>query len=297
MELNVEHVNQAGKLNKKYDLTLPAFLKHAAISGQGCNYELLPSLARGIGAMMYYGHYINSNWFLNFKGFKKSELKFYDPTEQGDFSTIVGKAIADFLAKEILKAKFTHSYEAAMHVMKKPIAGSRPDLYCTTSSQQFAIEAKGYSKQSVSQREMDRHISQSRSGLLYADLCVASVTYDIYNINGYIQCKFHESVGSNITFSRHENNALAKQYYLSLFNQLSGYIMPESYEFDNKQYDAYDLSPYFFLRHNAGRRVRLLLDTKIRRNLESDRIIEIEYPRISEQNIYLDADGVGIVID
>ncbi len=295
MQINVEYIDRNKRLSVlKPILSLPAFLKHAAISGQGGDYGFLPSMSRGIGVMMFYGRYFDMNWLLKFHGFKKPLMHFYDPTEQAAFSNIVGKAIADFLSKEILGAKFTHSYEAVMYAMGYGVShySQRPDLYCTTSNQQFLVEAKGYSKRSVGPREMQTHKLQSQSGPIKVNFSVASVAYNIYS---GIRCKFHDPVSPDVPFHKAVNDSLAKQYYLSLHEQLIDYIEPEFVEINDRGYEAFNLSPYFFL-GRKGLGVKMLFDKEIMRNIEGENILDIEYPRVNEHSTYIDADGVGIVI-
>jgi hypothetical protein len=73
-----------------------------------------------------------------------------DPTEKGQFSNLVGKAIADFLSKRIDHSLFTVNYEAAMRLkdISLSISGKqirRPDLPAFVPNATFAIEAKGFS--------------------------------------------------------------------------------------------------------------------------------------------------------
>ncbi|TRZ99528.1 MAG: hypothetical protein D4R84_01805 [Rhodocyclaceae bacterium] len=291
MKINVEYKDRQGNLEiRKLRMSLPAFLKHAAIAGQGPRLGILPSLARGLGVLMLYGRYIDAPCWSEWSGFKKAGLQFADPTEQGDFSTLAGKALADFLAKQLLGAKFTHTYEAAMHVRGLPIPGPRPDFYCTTPTQQFSIEAKGYAQRTVSDAEMKLHKAQSHAGPIPVNFSVASVAYNIYDV---LQCKFHDPVGEDVEFSRRENNALAKQYYRNLHVGLSEHLTPESIKYEDRQFDGYDISPYLF----TGRRnrpVTLLFDSRIMGNIERENILEDEYSRIDEGEIYADVDGIGM---
>lgn len=158
MKIYVEYINQQGVMSvQQQQITLLGFLKHLAITGQGADFGLLPSLARGLGAALFYGRQIDFDLWLAFKGFRRPDMRFLDPTEQGDFSTLVGKGVADYLAKRLLGAKFSHTYEAAMYAAGYQLSGPRPDFYCTTPTQQFAMEAKGLSQRSVSPIEMATH--------------------------------------------------------------------------------------------------------------------------------------------
>lgn len=291
MRIHVEYIDQQGVLSvQKPQMPLPGFLKHAAIAGQGSDFGLLPSLARGLGAMFLYGRYIDTNWWFAFRGFRKADMRFLDPTEQGDLSTLVGKAIADYLAKRLLGAKFSHTYEAAMYAAGYTLAGPRPDFYCTTPTQQFAMEAKGYSQRSVSTTEMATHKLQSKAGPIPVHFSVASVTYNIYES---LRCKFHDPINERTEFLGNVNNTLAKQYYLALHEQLVDYIAPSTFEYGNRQYESYDISPYLFI-GRSNRPVALLFDKQIMKNIERENVLRDEYPFFSEQGLYLDTDGVGI---
>lgn len=292
MKINVEHIDQHGHppVQLVEQMTLPAFLKHAAITGQGPRFGILPSLARGLGVLMFYRRYIDAPRWSGWSGFRKADLQFNDPTEQGDFSTLAGKAIADFLAKRLLGAKFTHAYEAAMHVRGLPIVGPRPDFYCTTRDRQFSMEAKGYSAGTVSQAKMAEHKAQSQAGPIPVHFSVTSVAYNIYDV---LRCKFHDPVREGIEFSHRENNELAKQHYRNLHAGLSEYLVAHPVNHGDRQFDGYDISPYLF----AGRRnrpVTLLFDSRIMGNIERENILDDEYTRIDEGEIYVDVDGIGM---
>jgi hypothetical protein len=291
MKISVKYKDQQGSLEmRELRMSLPAFLKHAAIAGQGPMFGILPSLARGLGVLMFYGRYIDAPRWSEWSGFRKADLQFTDPTEKADFSTLVGKALADFLAKQILGAKFTHTYEAAMRHKGLKISGARPDFYCTTPTQQFSIEAKGYSNRTVSEAKMAEHKAQSQAGPIPVNFSVASVAYNIYDI---LQCKFHDPVSEGIEFSYRENNELAKQYYRNLHAGLSEYLATHPVKYEDRQFDGYDISPYLF----AGRRnrpVTILVDSRIMGNIRRENILDDEYARIDEDEIYVDVDGIGM---
>lgn len=291
MKIIVEHKDQQGQLDTPVlSMSLPAFLKHAAIAGQGPRFGILPSLARGLGVLMFYGRYIDTSGWTGLNGFRKSIFRFSDPTEQGDFSTLVGKAVADYLAKRLLGAKFTHTYEAALREKEHKISGARPDFYCTTPTQQFSMEAKGYSVRTVSEAEMAKHKAQSQSGSIPVNFSVASVAYNIYE---NLHCKFYDPVTEGTEFSFGENNELAKQYYRNLHEGLSAYLAPDSIKYDGRQFDGYDISPYLFT-GTPNRPVTLLFDSRIMGNIERENILEDEYSRIDEGEIYVDVDGIGM---
>lgn len=294
MHVNVEYIDRHKALTfHTLQISLPAFLKHAAIAGSGDDLGVLPSLARGIGTMLFYGRYIDAPWLFRFKGFQRPDLKFHDPTEIGDFSTLVGKTLADYLAKRLLHAKFTHTYEAAMCATGYKSFGSRPDFYCTTENEQFAMEAKGFSKRTISDSEMAVHKAQSASGPIPVNFSIASVTYNIYDGP---RCKFHDPVSDNTVFHKEENNRLAKLYYRTLYGHLNDYITPRRFDFAGRQYSAFNISPYLFI-GKRNRPVKLLFDRKIMKNIEREYILSDEYSYVAEEDIYLDIDGIGVVLD
>ena len=177
-----------------------------------------------------------------------------------------------------------------MYAAGYTLSGTRPDFYCTTPTQQFAMEAKGYSQRTVSTTEMAAHKLQSQAGPIPVHFSVASVSYNIYESP---RCKFHDPVNERTEFLGNVNNTLAKQYYLALHEQLVDYIAPSTFEFGNHQYESYDISPYLF----TGRRNRpiaLLFDKQIMHSIERESILNDEYRYFSEQDIYLDTDGIGI---
>lgn len=294
MRIQLEYIDQQKKLSSQTpQISLPGFLKHAAIAGQGRDFGLLPSLSRGLGTLLLYNRYIHTAWWLRFEGFRQTDMMFLDPTEQGDFSTLIGKAIADHLAKRLLAAKFTHTYEAAMYAAGHPLTGERPDFYCTTKTQQFAMEAKGFAMRSISSKKMVGHKKQSQAGPIKVHFSVASVTYNIYN---ELRCKFHDPVNEQTEFLVVLNNTLAKQYYLALYEQLTDYIEPNTFEYENRLYDSYDISPFLFIGRRQPR-ISLLFDKKIIPSIERENILEDEYPFINERHLYIDTDGIGVLID
>jgi hypothetical protein len=111
MELNVEHIDAAKNVNHtKLHITLPAFLKHFSMVGRGRR-PLLASIPRMISSAILYADYIPYRSFRKALGFNEPPTERYDLHEKGTFSGLVGKAIADFLAKRIDKAIYSISYE------------------------------------------------------------------------------------------------------------------------------------------------------------------------------------------
>lgn len=127
MNIQVEYKDTAGTISQRqYSLTRLAFAKHLAMAGQG--YSFSPrNLLRAVGMFFHYSYYLRGDDFRNNR-FSRPPNALSDPTEQGQFSNLAGKAIADFLSKQIDKSLFTINYEAAMRAKNLRIKGKRPDL-------------------------------------------------------------------------------------------------------------------------------------------------------------------------
>ena len=209
MDIQIEYIDQNSNLsNRTESINNFGILKHLAIAGQG----YLPSLKRYIrtfGMLCHYIEYLNSS-SLNSSKFSLPPQIRRDPTEKAQFSNLAGKAIGDFLSKRLSGAKVTHNYEAAMTGAGFPISGSRPDLYCIGDNFQFAVEAKGFSRSTISSREMLRHKSQASSGRLRVNFSVASVAYNLY---AQAKCNYHDPFDHNVELSVAINRELNRRYY------------------------------------------------------------------------------------
>lgn len=90
------------------------------------------------------------------------------------------------------------------------IEGDRPDFYCDTFTEQFAVEAKGYSAQSVSDAQMSKHKDQSETGPLSINFSVASVAYNLYKKP---KIKFYDPISDNVPYENDLNSRLRELYY------------------------------------------------------------------------------------
>jgi hypothetical protein len=216
MNITVEYKDTAGTItNQTHRLTRLAFAKHFGIAGQG--YAPRPQkLIRTIAMFFHYSYYLQRQAFNNDR-FSEPPLQLSDPTEKGQFSNLAGKAIADFLSKRIGQSILTVNYEAAMRTHNPPIPITvngrqvrRPDLLAFTedSSTRFAIEAKGFSKNSSG--NMNTHKNQSRTGGIRVNYTIASVAYDLY---GQVKCKYHDPNNDNIPYDNNLLKELSKDYY------------------------------------------------------------------------------------
>ena len=141
MTLNVEYKDVDGIIhNRSYTMTRFAFVMHMVIAGQGCTPRHQKFL-RIIGMFIHFSPYMQRQAFYNSSiaepPFSPSEL-----TEKGQFSNLVGKAIADLFSKRIDNFLYTVNYEAVIHLLGQPLSGCRPYLVTFSPASIFATEAK-----------------------------------------------------------------------------------------------------------------------------------------------------------
>ncbi|MFI3223510.1 MAG: hypothetical protein QX191_10790 [Methylococcaceae bacterium] len=285
MKLKVEYFDGQSITNPEFDLTYLQFIKHLAFAGM----EVHTSpyfMFRFLGFMFEFLPY----WKTSVNGLELPEIVFRDPTELGQISNRIGKALADFLAKKIYKAKYTHNYEHAMFLRKHPIKGERPDLYCHSLTKQFAIEAKGYKKSRISDVDMEKFKMQSKKGPLTFNFTVASVAYNLYKD---IHVKFHDPVGIDMDYSTDLNKELVDTYYRSILNLIKQFGLLPSNQVDNlpQDYVAYKIplitqeTFLYLLLH------RLIVEEKWGR-LE----LTNDHYNSDSEDTYIDVDCVGLCI-
>ncbi len=210
----------------------------------------------------------------------------HDPTERNYLSNRLGKAIADYLCKDIYKAKYTHSYEGAMYAAGHPLIGERPDFYCDTGTQTFAVEAKGFTVTSVSDNKMMEHKAQSTSGPLLVNFSVASVAYDLYRNP---KVKFYDPPSDDARYDKNLNLMLRTTYYRSIleFIKLSGW-----FEAEPSVEGAFDR----FRSVQRGRRIDIILSKGIYQGAWQDVGWTIDSEKTSDEGRYVDLDGVGLAL-
>ncbi|MCX7641342.1 MAG: hypothetical protein N2Z20_01755 [Elusimicrobiales bacterium] len=99
MTIQVEYKNSQGTIsNWRYDITHLAIIKHLAVAGMGY-FPRLNKMMRIIGMYCHYYPFLLEFLRPRINNFDNYLLN--DPTERSHFSTLIGKAIADFLAKRI----------------------------------------------------------------------------------------------------------------------------------------------------------------------------------------------------
>lgn len=282
---------------KKISFSRLAFFKHMAMAGQG----FMPSIqkyTRMVGVFFHYIEYFLPHALSNSHLSEPPPVR-QDPTEKGQVSNVVGKAIGDLLARRISGARFTLSYESAMVTNGHKIRGRRPDLYCIGSGIQFAVEAKGYEAASVSIQDMLLHKDQSRTGPLPVNFTVASVAYNLYNL---MKAKYHDPLNENISFNEKLNSTLLRIHYQGLFDYVRTETLPvEDGEIHGRQCFFIRImgpgTPYPVLFSDKKFVLCLILDKLYSKF--SEPTLNIDIPKYSDTYIeteleFLDTDGVGI---
>lgn len=306
MEIEVAHQDRTGAITqKKFNLSSLGLIKHFGLAGQSYG-TTIRAIRRAIGAYALYRDYFKRIDLINSR-FSKPDAPFYDPTEQGDFSTIAGRALADFLARRIDGATHTFTYEGAMlQAGHTNLNIPRADLYCFNSSKQFAVESKGFDVPSVSNNEMATHKNQSQQGPLKINFSVASVSYNLYT---KIKNKYYDPINENQEFNNDLNRKLSEQYY-SGFSEL----MREQRDFGtlnfsekNREYKLVPLySPYddfifydriWHPRFKDRNTVFLVLDKRIKQYANEGFVQNLEQNEILEDGLYIDNDGIGLMLD
>lgn len=288
MNLEIVYKDEKGVEHKKNErMSYLSFIKHLAIAGQGH----MPSISkfnRSLGMFLHYSNYINIVDFKNDFFSIPSGYK-YDPTEKSQFSNLVGKAIADFLSKKISGGKITFNYEAAMKLAGHKITGERPDLLCI-GKKTFAIEAKGFSARTISNKEMKEHKDQSGKGPIKVDFSVASVSYNLYS---KVRVNYYDPRNDDSQDNSDIIKELTKQYYTGL----SEYVDEELFHFKEERIGNNNYYKILVMKEKyIGEEVFLLLNKNI---LEQGKkgIVGFDVATIDDENVYIDKDGVGIEIN
>ena len=211
-----------------------------------------------------------------------------DPTERNYISNRLGRALADHLSKSIYLARYTHSYECAMALAGLAIAGKRPDFYCDTGIQQFAVEAKGYSTLWVSDNEMKSHQAQSATGPLAVNFSLASVAYGLYQTP---KVKYYDPPLENAEYQRDLNLRLRSNYYSAVL-----FFLTESGLFE--PIAAQEGRHRRFISRRLGSTIDILVDEDVFRRAWNEQ--DWNYERNQELNdaddSFIDRDGIGIIM-
>lgn len=151
-------------------------VKHFVVAGCG---QVLSKkhLKKAKAALTYFEDFFPNN--INTRGFIFPSGYLYDPTAKAQFSNLIGKALADYFFKKFFKNGITMNYEAMMKIKYGKVDSvSRPDLYGVSNFTVFSIEAKGYTRTTS---KKDEHKKQAKSGPLFKNYAIASVTEKIYS--------------------------------------------------------------------------------------------------------------------
>jgi len=282
MNYTLKYLDSSGNLNHSQgNIGFWAFCKHLAFAGIPI-YKAPLMLSRFLGYFWEFRQF----WGSNPNSFELPSIIENDPTEISFISNRIGKAYADYFAKRIFRARFTHVYEDAMVRNGYKIKGDRPDFYCENLKQQFSIEAKGFKRSTVSDNSMNDHKSQSQTGPIPVNFSVASVAYNLYQKP---TIKFYDPINDEIEYNEEVNNQLRSLYYNSILEMIEFLDMEESEsKLDNYYY--YSFGPLF------PDEFRLILHRAIvqRDWYENDWLNNIEFSENEERQFYIDLDGVGI---
>lgn len=281
MNIPVEYKDSKGVIStKNYKLTRLGFIKHLAIAGQGYAPKS-QNLLRTIGMLLHYSYYIERTAFNNNR-FSTPPLILSDPTEQGQFSTLAGKAIADFLSKKIDKSIFTTNYEG---IASRPLIGQRPDLVAFTKNQQFTLEAKGRNQSNPG--NMTEHKKQASSGNYPRHFSVACVSYNLFS---QVTCNYHDPLNENIPYDNVGLQKVTKKYYSGLATFLNQrYFDFQEFNFQGETFYEVELSYQTF--------EKLFMDDFAFRPIRIHEIIDFYRPSLILPKEIMELAEVGLTID
>ncbi|NMM49822.1 hypothetical protein [Marinigracilibium pacificum] len=297
--------------NSQIQLSRLAFAKHFSIAGMGYAPKL-EKINRVLGLFFLFRNYLRRNEFYNYNKFSTPPKRFSDPTEKSQFSNLAGKAIADYLSKQLDESLFTVNYEAAMKLRNLPIIGSRPDLIAFNSSKMFAIECKGYSKSSSG--NMKTHKNQSQAGPIPVNFSIASISYNLYD---KVKCKYYDPINSNVEYDEQLLKNLSQHYYSGInefFNEK--YFKRREIQVNEEQFFEIEIFTTSFLRTQIKERfpypitelehiffdeldLKLIVPTNIDKLAENgiNRAIEpFEIGESQSNYLYIDKDRIGLKI-
>lgn len=309
MDIEVEYRDTRGNISTRhYNMSRLAFAKHLAIAGQG--YAPKPQkLWRTIGMFFHYSNYIQRAPFYNDNRFSEPPIALSDPTEKGQFSNVVGKAIADFLSKRIDNSLYTVNYEAAMRLLGYKLTGDRPDLMAYSTNGMFALEAKG--RHQTNPGNMNDHKTQAGSGKLPVNFSVACVSYNLFN---RVKVNYHDPLNENVPYDNLTLRALTRLYYRGLSEFLNEkYFEVREIEVQGEQFFEIYFSQSYFRKYLLedrpfpnwilgeiydAFRPRLILPGRIRDYAEdgiNNNTIPFNFEASElNRNTYIDNDRVGL---
>ncbi|MDO8343490.1 MAG: hypothetical protein Q7T48_09850 [Cellvibrio sp.] len=283
MEYELIHQDVVGNKTTSIDrISFLAFVKHATFAG--INRRFFPHLPFRYSGL-FFEFAPSFFWSGHFQ--LLSELA-NDPTETAYLSNRIGRAFADYFSKKLYGARFTHSYECAMELKGFPISGERPDFYCDALTKQFAVEAKGYSAQSISDAAIGKHKAQSKTGPLPVHFSAASVAYNLYKSP---RIKFYDPEGDNVAYDGAMNSELRDLYYRSVLNFIET-VADSNIQSEFSDYVAYNISYPF----SAARQI-LVHRAIYERSWNTIKWLNsIEHNDAEDNEFYIDVDGIGLTL-
>jgi hypothetical protein len=173
-----------------------------------------------------------------------------------------------------------------MAIRGHKITGERPDFYCDTGTKQFAIEAKGFERKSVSENRMQTHKDQSSTGPIPVHFTMASVAYDLYSSP---KVKYYDPPNDGVEYDSELNLKLRSDYYTAILNGLRFHRL---HQLERSFQDDYFMYPLFF----EGLDLSLIIHKDIIKEkwLKNEWIegFNIQAPDLDFG--FIDVDGIGL---
>ena len=287
MQINGTLLDHQGCLHTIADsVSFPKLIKHAVLAGLGPGFAYPSMIASWIGLGLFSG--------VRFKlktNYIQRVHPIYDPDEISMMSKLVGRSIADIYSKSHYGATFTICYEHCCKWAGVPAIGPRPDFLSIDfgAMQAFSVEAKGFSKTSVSAAEFTKHKTQSTTAhpIFGAAFGVASITYDIYS---NLKVKIEDPPTAEAVFDEEMMRYLASAYLRDIRRRLQQYFTP-----GNPRNDL-PLSPDSHSYFEIGSLVYPFSPTRVFLIVpESAHINENESPAgLNSESLFVDRDGIGV---
>ena len=184
------------------------------------------------------------------------------------------------------------------------LRGPRPDLIAFGNNSVFAIEAKGFSKNNVSDNEMNKYKQQAQSGPIKVNFAVASVSYNLYEL---VSCKYYDPPMKHDFGENDEEllRKLSKRYYTNLKEFINSdlfSIIEE--EFNKEKFFVLKPKEHFLPWYICWwakcplTEWNLILTTNIEKFAVEGISMKTEpFKTIENENLYIDVDRVGVKYD
>ena len=306
MNLQVEYKGANGLIsNRNYYMPYLALLKHMACVGMGKYKNRHPFvIKRSLGMLLHYWEFLNFQSFCNNQFYKPPRTSnHYDPTEIAQFSCIVGRGIADFLAKRIDRSTYTDGYEAylAQNNINTKNGDKRADLVAYRENKgPFVIECKGISNVSPhvtlnnAKNQINNVISNPQLQGRF-NFGIACVSYNLYN---QVKVCYHDPKFDNIKsdddFGLKE---LSKLYYKAFFDLYKEVKKAKIRNFGKEKFIIVNLGFENSVLFRCIGDISLILPYNIK-ELSENGISRETQPFEIENNddgIYIDNDRIGLM--